>query len=98
MAPLTSQARDEAFAEIMQLISNERWDTNLLKPEIRAMVDAVDDSIDPMLSGILFVLPENVASQLASPQVLRFLSIFIRRRLEAAVLAEQEAQQNEVSP
>ena len=98
MAPLTNQARDEAFAEIMQIISNERWDTSLLKPEIRAMVDAVDDAIDPMLSSILLVLPENVSSQLTSPQVLRFLSIFIRRRLEAAVLAEQEAQQNEVSP
>lgn len=79
MAVLPAQARFEVWAEFMRGRETGTV-TNLLKADIRAAVDALDDFMDANAATINAAIPLPARSRLTAKQKARLLTLVIYRR------------------
>lgn len=85
MAVLDESGRREIFREIMDLLSQERQPIALLKPELRAAIDATDDWINANAASFNAALPLPARGALTAPQKARLLALVVLKRFSKGV-------------
>jgi len=81
-AVLPDNDRKNVWAEYMQLISTRRTTTTLLKPELRAAVDAIDTWVNDNASSYNSAIPLPARTSLTQKQKVELLLFIVKRRWE----------------
>lgn len=83
MAVLTDEQRREVWADTMRLASAAREPLGtLLKADLRAAVNAVDDWVDQNAASYNAAIPLPARDELSAKQKVRLLQVVVRARLE----------------
>lgn len=83
MAVLDESSRAGVHSDHMEFLSARRDSTGvLLKPDLRAAVDAVDDWVDSNASSFNAALPEPAKSVMTAAQKAELLLFVVKRRWE----------------
>lgn len=80
MAVMVDADRFEAFAEIMRDLSADRESTSILKPDLRAAVDAIDQWISDNAASFNTAIPQPARTNLTASQKARLLMNVVRKR------------------
>lgn len=80
MAELNSQKRREVFADLMRLLSSNNETVSITKPDLRAVVDALDTFLNDNASTINSTIPQPGRSALSVSQKARILMLIIKQR------------------
>ena len=80
MAELNSQKRREVFADLMRLLSSNNETVSITKPDLRAVVDALDTFLNDNASTINSTIPQPGRSALSASQKARILMLIIKQR------------------
>lgn len=84
MARLSTDDRTSLLAAWQEEQSRAGKAINLTKPELRAMLDAVDDGIDDVMVTINGLFPAKMRNALSMEEKLAILFELFRRRLKVA--------------
>ena len=82
MAVLTSADRQAIWSEFMETGSREWQEIGLLKPELRAAVDAADAWIDSNSASFNAALPTTARTNLTTKQKVRLFLLVAKQRWE----------------
>ncbi len=82
MAVLTEGDRRAIWARFMRDASSRRDTIALLKPDLRAAVNAADDWVDANAASFNAALPEPAKTSLTAKQKSELLVFIVRRRWE----------------
>jgi len=80
MAALSETERRAVWADFMRELSNERDPLPLLKTDLRAAVDALDDFLVANAAAVNNAIPEPAKSALTTAQKARLLMFVVRKR------------------
>ena len=80
MAVLDEASRIEVWAELMRKFSRDGETIGIIKPDLRAAVDALDDYMDANAAVMNNELPQPARAELTSAQKAIILSFVVLKR------------------
>lgn len=82
MAVMTSPQRAEAWADMMREMSDERETVTIVKPDLRAALDAADQWVSDNAASFNTALPVAARNGLTATQKARLLVWVVRKRFQ----------------
>ena len=80
MAVLPDADRAAVWADFMRDLSSEREACAVIKPDLRAAVDAIDAWLNTNASSLNTAIPQPARANLTTPQKARLLMAVVRKR------------------
>lgn len=84
MAVLTDPERSALFQKFSQDLSNTRTSIGLVKADVRAAINAIDDWVDANATAFNQAIPQPARAALTAQQKAKLLWFVVQRRFEVS--------------